>query len=375
MTINLLTITDPHFAGVGPKAYLPNPATYKLDALSILAECAQLAKEHNCAAVLIPGDLTNSHIMSTAVLREFAEALRKFPCLVLTVAGNHDRENSDLEGLKAAPYGVLEAAGVIQNASNEGFNIDDKMMWHLPDNFMVSVVGHPHDENTDYDISGYGFDGSFKYCTPSPVASSRVTVILTHGMLLPDHPWWAKDNPENKMRYTTFEQLAQYPAGTLPDIIVNGHYHGGHEATYLPNGTLIVNYGAVCRLSRDVGEIKRVLKVGLVTIEGPGKYRAEPIILKSQRPGHECLNREELEREVERAKTKDKMGEFLSLLGTKREIRVRDARVVIGEAVEELGKAGKLIGVDSIEIKERCLARLDRVSGAMEAREEGAKNA
>lgn len=365
MTINFLTITDPHFAGVGPMAYLPKPGAYKQDILAILQECAELAKEYNCAAVLLPGDLTNSHIMSTAVLREFAEALRKFPCPVLTIAGNHDRETSNLDDLKAAPYGVLEAAGVIWDVSKEPFLVrNESIGW-------VAVGGHPHSELTDWDIS--------QYETPGAFSDSFTVISLTHGMLIPEDPWWAKkddgDNHENAMRYTTFEKLTELAIPqNLPHIIVNGHNHTGHEATYLPNGTLIVNYGAICRLSRSVDEIKRILRVGLISISGPGQdgkinYKATPIVLKSQRPGEACLDREELVRELERSKTKDKMGEFLNLLGTKREIRVRDARVVVAEAVEELGKAGKLSGVGTDEVRERCLGRLDKVSGAMEAKE------
>lgn len=366
MTINFLTITDPHFAGVGPKAYLPNPAAYKQDQLNILLECAELAKEHNCAAVLLPGDLTNSHIMSTPVLREFAEALKKFPCPVLTVAGNHDRETSNLEDLKAAPYGVLEATGVIWDVSREPFLVrNESIGW-------VAVGGHPHSELTDWDIS--------QYETPGAFSDSFTVISLTHGMLIPEDPWWAKkedgDNPENAMRYTTFEKLSELAIPqNLPHIIVNGHYHGGHEATYLPNGTLIVNYGAVCRLSRSVDEIKRTLRVGLVTIEGPGKYRAKEIVLKSQRHGEACLDREELVRELERSKTKDKMTEYLGMLGTNREIRTRDAKVVVVQTVGELGAAKKFAGgVDEGVLKERCLGRLEKVSGAMEAKEEGAVN-
>lgn len=378
MPINFLTITDPHFAGVGPKAYLPNPAAYKQDQLSILAECADLAKENNCAAVLMPGDLTNSHIMSTAVLREFAEALKKFPCPVLTVAGNHDRETSNLEDLKAAPYGVLEATGVIWDVSKKTYNrlISGWVaMRELIYPQSYSITGHPYTEDTDHDIEQYTISERIKDYT---------NIHLTHGALIPDHPWYIVDKESKtdregrKHRYTTFEELALMPKEKLPDIIINGHNHLGHEATYLPNGTLITNYGSIAHLSRDVGEIKRVPKVGLVTISGPGQdgkinYKAIPIVLKSQRPGHECLDREELVRELERAKTKDKMGEYLGMLGTKREIRTRDAKVVVVQAVGELGAAKKFAGgVDEGVLKERCLRRLDKVSGAMEAKEEGA---
>lgn len=374
MTINFLTITDPHFAGVGPKAYLPNPAAYKQDQLNILLECAELAKEYQCHAVLMPGDLTNSHIMSDRVKTEFIEAIKMFPCPTLTIPGNHDRETSDLEDLKAAPYGVMEAAGVIWDVSKKTY---DRFIpgWVAmreliyPQNY--SITGHPYTEDTDNDIEQYTISEKIKDYT---------NIHLTHGALVPDHLWYITDR-ENKTdregrkhRYTTFEELATLPKEKLPDIIINGHFHGGHEATYLPSGTLIVNYGAVCRLSRSVDEIKRTLRVGLITISGPGQdgkvnYKAQPIILKSQRPGHECLNREELEREIERAKTKDKMGEFLSLLGTKRDIRTRDAKVVVVQAVGELGAAKKFVGVDEGVLKERCLRRLDRVSGAMEAKD------
>jgi DNA repair exonuclease SbcCD nuclease subunit len=357
MSINLLTITDPHFSGTSPRAYI---GSYKNNCLAILAECAELAQQHQCHAVLIPGDLTNSHIMSTPVLREFVEALKKFPCPVLTVAGNHDRETTNLEDLKESPYGLLRAAGVIQDVHEKPF---------VSLNYSFAVTGYPYDENTDIDIDQYS-----QYVIPKKLG--RVTIHLTHGMLLPEPPWWAKDNHESKMRFTTFEQMAQLP---LPDIICNGHYHGGHEATYLSshgNVALIVNYGAVCRLSRSLEEIKRVLRVGLITIEEPGRYKAEPIILKSQRPGHECLDREELVRELERQKNKEKMTEYLNLLGTKREIRTRDAREVIKLSVKELagvgGEKSKFPpGVAAEVVEGRCLARLDRVSQGMEAKEAG----
>jgi DNA repair exonuclease SbcCD nuclease subunit len=193
MTINLLTITDPHFSGVNPKAYIES---YKNDILSILTECADLAREHQCAAVLIPGDITHSHIMSTAVLTELVEALKRFPCPVLTVAGNHDRNTTSLEDLKESPYGLLRAAGIIRDVFEKPF---------IPLDYQFAVTGHPYDENTDKNIS--------QYCLPEKLG--EVTIHLVHGMLLPDHPWWAKDNPDS-MRYTTFEQLARTPKQNVP---------------------------------------------------------------------------------------------------------------------------------------------------------------
>ncbi|KJR97984.1 MAG: hypothetical protein VR68_11825 [Peptococcaceae bacterium BRH_c4a] len=356
MTINLLTITDPHHSGKGPEAYLPNPAAYKQDGLNILTECAELAREHNCAAVLIPGDVTDTHLMSDRVKTEFIEAIKRFPCPVIAIDGNHCKETTNREDLKAAPYGVLRAAGVIWDAYDNPFVSLD---------YGFAVTGHPYDENTDWDIT--------QYCIKERLA--QVTIHLTHGALMPDHPWYITDK-ENKTdregrrhRYTTFNEPCCCPSSLVPDIIVNGHLHNGHEATYLLNGTLIVNYGAVCHLSRDIGEINRELKVGLVSIEGPGRYKARGIVLQSQRPGHECLSREKLEREIERSKNKEKMSEYLQLLGSKREIRTRDARVVIEESVKELGDNGKLPGgVAGEMVLGRCLGRLDRVSNAMEAK-------
>lgn len=365
--IKLLTIGDPHFSGKGPDAYLPNPAAYKNDGLSILAECAELARIHNCAAVLIPGDFTHSHIMSTAVQRELVEALRKFHCPVLTIPGNHDRESTNLEDLKAAPYGLIEAANIIHDVFNGPYTLS---------HYGVAITGHPYDENTDKDMSQYFILERL----------GKVAIHMTHGMLLPDHPWWITEKENKTDRegrrhyYTTFEdlaKLAETSPDTLPNIIVNGHLHDGHEPTYLPNGTLIVNFGAVCRLTRDLSEINRTLKVGLITIEESGNaggkcnYKAEPIILKSQRPGVECLNREELVREIERKKNKEKMSEYLQLLGTKREIRVRDARAVIKDAVRELSDSGTISGIAPDFLEKRCLERLDRVSGNLEAREVG----
>jgi DNA repair exonuclease SbcCD nuclease subunit len=355
--IKLLTIGDLHYAGIGPKAYLPNSAAYKQDQLNIMAECAELAFDNHCNAVLLPGDITHSHVMSLPVLHELVEALKRFPCPVLTVAGNHDRETSNLDDLKAAPYGVIRAAGVIKD-----LNIRSHMVCINGVTFLLSGVAYT--EKTDLEVDQY---------LRTPVEAD-IHIHISHGLLLPDHPWYITDKANkiddkgNKHRYTTFDELRQIPEQHRPNILINGHYHDGHPATWLDDKTLIVNFGAVCRLSRSVGEINRTLQVGLITINSPDNYKAEPTTLKSQRPGHECLNREELVRELERNKQKDKMAEYLELLGTKRETRTRDAREEIRIAVRELGEKGmELPG----GIAERCVGGVDAVAGRMTVEEEG----
>lgn len=353
MTIKLLTIGDLHFAGRGPAAYRGD---YKADLLEILHECAYLAYDNQCVAVLMLGDLTHSHVMSTAVLTEFVGVLKKFLCPVLTIAGNHDRETSSLGDLKAAPYGLLREAGVIRDVYDNGFTIGSSRDAPAFKEWVVIISGAPYNEHTDENIYQYA---------PFALDTNRtVTIHLTHGMLLPDHPWWITD-PENKAdkdgkqhKYTTFAELAAVPKEQRPHIIINGHLHDGHPATFIDEKTLVVNFGAVCRLSRSVSEIERTLQVGLVCIESPEKYWAEGIVLKSQRPGSEVLDREILVREIERKKNKDKMAEYLELLGSKREIRVRDAREEIGFACKELGLPGA--------VQERCLRRLDKVSSRLE---------
>lgn len=340
--IKLLTIGDIHFSGTGPAAYRGN---YKADILDLLAECTELAEKHECAAVLIPGDLTHSHIMSTAVLTEFIEALKKFPCPVLTVAGNHDRETTNLEDLKAAPYGLLRAAGIIRDVSENHYVINNHY-------YAVAIAGYPYRETTDVRMDDYHMPGKYskRFCT----------VSLVHGMLLPEEPYWAKNNPD-AMKFTTLKQLEEgIPEKMRPNIIVCGHYHDGLSAVYVGK-TLVVNYGAICRLTRGLNEINRVLQVGLITIESPGKYWAKPITLESQRPGHEVLDREELVREIERNKNRERMSRYLELLGTNRELRTRDVREVISQAVKELGLPEM--------VKERCFARLDKVAKQMEAEE------
>lgn len=353
MTIKLLTIGDLHFSGKGPAAYIGD---YKQDLLNILAECADLARGHSCAAVLLPGDITHSHIMSLPVLHELIEALKKFPCPVLTVAGNHDRETSNLEDLKAAPYGVLEATWCICDVFNQPWISDDSFT-----GYQVKITGHPYDEETDKNNS--------QYCIKE-VEEDIIYIHFTHGLLLPDHPWWVKEKDKSEsiknIRYTTFDQLRQVPKERRPHILINGHWHTGHDPYWLDEKTLILNFGAVTRLTRSLDDINRTLQVGLITIESPERYYAEPIVLKSQRPGHLCLNREELARELERDKRKDQMSQYLSLLGTKRETRTRDAREIIKLAAKELSAGGMDLPGN---IAERCIARVNAVAGRMEAAE------
>ena len=165
-------------------------------------------------------------------------------------------------------------------------------------NEAVALSGRGYDAAVDVDPAVYA----------CPERSDKVTVHVTHGMLVKEPV---------PGRHTLMQSLLELD--NAPDVLINGHFHLGTGITQV-GSTLVINPGALCRLSAHMEELNRQPEVALVTIENYN-VTAELIPLQSARPGYEVLSREHLERQVEIEQRRD---EFLRLLASEDAQRVLD---------------------------------------------------
>src|SRR5690606_41186291 len=79
-----------------------------------------------------------------------------------------------------------------------------------------------------------------------------------------------------------------------PHVLINGHYHLG-TGIKRAGRTLVINPGALARLSAAVEEIERPVQVALLEIDG-ARYDAQLITLQSRSEEHtsELQSRENL---------------------------------------------------------------------------------
>jgi len=155
------------------------------------------------------------------------------------------------------------------------------------------------------------------------------------------------------VKHTLISDLEKLPEEAKPNVLINGHYHFGLPITWVGK-TLVINPGALGRLTAHVEEINREVKVALLTINGADDYNAKFIPLKSAAPGHVVLSREHIEQAEVR---NERLNTFLSLLGSEAESRFMEVQEivesvarsdnlpkdVVEEALLRIGKAREII--------------------------------
>ena len=170
--VKFIITGDWHWRGSNPKSRLDN---YQEALTTKIREVFTLAKKHNVAAILQPGDLTHSPNISLNTLGDFADLLRESPAPIISIPGNHDTGCGNLEVLPRTPFGLLSRLGLIWNVhgSNEFIR-----------NILIS--GHGYNYQTDIDKLQYTFSDLAKASV-----MPTTTIHLTHGMLLEKAPGFA----------------------------------------------------------------------------------------------------------------------------------------------------------------------------------------
>ena len=307
-----------------------------------LYEIAELARQYVVDAVIIPGDVFDSASVAIPTIVHLAKILKNFPCPVLTVPGNHDEFGHNLNSIPRTPYGLLERLEYIHNLHNN--------CYFIATNLDFMITGHGFNTETDYDLSQYAMskeiiDDANAVCRTYQAKGREYSpfyIHVAHGMLL-------DEAPGTQERFTFVSQLAEIPEELQPHILVCGHYHFGLDLQKVGK-TLVINPGAISRVTAHVNEISRPIQVALLTVNSPEDYHAEFIPLKSALPGDQVLSREHIEAKIE---TDKRMDEFLSLLASEGESKFLEVRDIVEdiaarenipesvkrEALERIGRA------------------------------------
>lgn len=331
MTTNFIITGDWHYRLQNPKARLDD----YLEALDTkISEVYDLARKHHAKAIIVPGDIFDSANVSIPGIWRLAKKLEYAPCQVITIPGNHDSASHNLETIPRTPYGLLKELGYIYCLHNNW----DGLMMDTPEDANIIISGHGYNTETDNDIRQYGIPEG----TPK-----GFNIHITHGMLL------EKPMMEGA-KHTLLSDLEKLPEELKPNVLINGHYHFGLPLTYVGK-TLVINPGALGRLTAHVEEMNRQVKVCLLTIHNANEIDAKMIQLKSAAPGHVVLSREHIEQAEIR---NERLETFLSLLNSEGEAAFMEVQEIVENLVERenipkdvrddalirIGKAREIIG-------------------------------
>lgn len=325
MTWRALIIGDVHWRATNPVARRDNLK----EALTLkLLECWDIAREHHVNAIIQTGDLFDSPSIVYSTLAELIGLLRRAPAPVYTVAGNHDLFGATPESLYRTPLGFLFMLGVVHDATTG--HIDGA----------ISITGRGFDADIDSDVTTYTIPNQLR------MHEAAFRIHITHGMLV-DRPM-----PSRHTLISDLAALGDQP-GT-PHVLINGHYHLGTGIQRVGR-TLVINPGALCRLSAAVEEMERPVQVALLEIDGE-RYDAQLITLRSARPGVEVLSRDHLIAQAERQHYRE---QFLELLASEQTAQVLD----LADMIRNLAARENLPD----RIRDEALARIARAQEAMAA--------
>lgn len=322
--VRLLVAGDLHYRGTNPRARVddfPAALTEKL------REVFNLAADHGCHCVVLPGDIVDTPGITLPTLVELCLVLAESPCPVYAVPGNHDLWGGNLDTVHRTPYGALTRFGLVKDLHLRRYDING-----------VSLTGHGYDADTDRDLSQY-----------APRERRSPSIHVVHGMLLLREPTYGLT------RYTLARDVAAL--ANAPDVLIVGHEHNGFGSVQIGK-TTFVNPGALCRLAATSYEITRQVKVCLLSVpsetspgSGVADVETELIQIESAKPGAEVLSRDHLQSP---GSVRTRSDDFVALL---RE-GVRPGRFDVKQVIEEVARAQ---GV-SQEVRDEALRRISEAS-------------
>ena len=262
--------TDVHVSDRSPASW---KGDYSAEIWNSLKQIGELARQHECQAVLDGGDYFNVKAASRNthyIVAKSAVVHQDYPCDVWGVAGNHDISYNNLETLERQPLGVLFASSTFRLLDNKVFESDG---------LRVRVVGVPY--------SPFRKLEELKAIVKQPGDTHLIAVV--HAL--------AGENPPPSVEDFFGEPVFKYadlitPDG--PDCWCFGHWHKDQGIVHL-QGRTFVNQGAVSRGALVRENLERIPKVALIEAV-PDGLQVTPIPLDVL-PASEVFDLERKERQ------------------------------------------------------------------------------
>lgn len=257
---NILVVGDLHLSDRPPANCTES---YQDDLFDLLYQIVEVARQHNCAAVVQAGDFFHSKIPGRTSHRTVARALdwvKQVPCPLFVVVGNHDISHDRVESLdEGQPLGVVLRGGA-HLLSGWADLADDAVA-----DLRVPLYGVPWLQtwnDRDPEVGG-----------PSNAAKDAVTRALADW-----HSRWDGSVPALCVTHAPFYppglelEFEHYPTslfggalephGAGKASVYYGHVHEAH-GEYVAGGARFCNYGAVSRGSIAEHDLTRELAVAL----------------------------------------------------------------------------------------------------------------
>lgn len=271
--IRILVANDPHTADRPP---LGRTESYCDDVLAKLEEIGLRAKELECQAVVISGDIFHikrAPYVSHALIQRLIAIFRAYPCIVLVVPGNHDLAMEGLASIARQPLGVLARAGVITL-----LGIDGGHYQLAADKQQMLLIGRPYDIDGDADPDYYGLtDDELAFVKRWRMGRLRAVVMVAHGSIVP--PKEKRPYPYCPANLIDFNEI---------DLLLSGHLHenmGLHEV----RGSYFANFGSISRVSRTADNYKREVVALLVTLTDDNAFKFAEVPIDSARPAEDIF--------------------------------------------------------------------------------------
>lgn len=303
--MRFLYFGDPHYKPTTPENRLDD---YRETLKRKTREIIEIGKKHQVSAFLQPGDFwdtPNPPLDYVAEVMEMWSGVDIFDSLsrltsglpynteqilkdlksfipLIGVAGNHELYGNNLSTLPKTMIGFVNKLGLMKFATKE-----NPYYFYTDDGLKIAVTGtHYH---LDIDSPEHIDD----YVVEEKLGDYHIHIV--HGYL-------TDKSKGDLLRHTLIDQIKH----TKADLTITGHDHIGFPITEV-DGKYFVNPGALTRMSNDLKEMNRQVKVLLIDITKENGLQLKEIPLRSALKGDLVLSRAKI---IEKKKRETRLEEF-----------------------------------------------------------------
>lgn len=240
-----ITFTDIHLADKNPASRKDN---YLESIFNKLEQARAICEERKVDVAICAGDIfhlktpmKNSHYL----VSQTVSLLKRFPCPVLSIYGNHDIRQDNISTLTKQPFYTLVKSGAVHYLEEEFYN-----------NKTIRIFGMDYVSNPDYaDFNKENKGEKVQICVAHVNASSKFDDLFGE-------------------RVYTYQELSK----TSPDVFVFGHYHPDQGIEVI-TGKHFINVGSLSRGSLKKDELSRIPNLGYIEVDDSFNIKCEKIPL------------------------------------------------------------------------------------------------